>query len=715
MIRINEIIDKISGYLPEADLALIQKAYVFSASAHEGQTRLSGEPYLSHPLSVADILADMRLDEASIAAALLHDTVEDTKVTIGEVRKKFGNDVAHIVEGVTKISRMVFESKEDAQAENIRKMIVAMSEDIRVLMVKLADRLHNMRTLEHMRPEKQRAVSQETMEIYAPLANRLGLYRVKRELEDLCLHYLKPEAAKQLKRSVEQHQTVGKEYVDKLTSLLEDMLKTNQIEGRVQGRTKHLYSIYNKMLQQGLTFDQVYDLIAFRVIVHSIKDCYAVLGLVHATWRPVPGKFKDYISMPKANMYQSLHTTVIGPDGERVEIQIRTEEMHRMAEFGVAAHWQYKESGKGMKTKDLEKFTWLREIVDWQKETKDPKEFMSSLRFDLFSDEVYVFTPRGDVKELPEGATPVDFAYLIHSEVGDHCSGAKVNGKLSPLSTKLKNGDTVEIITNTSRHPSRDWLEFVKTGKAISRIKHFLRTEERERSIALAKEMLEKEGRRLGINFNKVLQSGDLQPVAEEYSYKTVDDLLSAVGYSRLTPKKVLNRLLPKNTEPEPEQQPQPTQEEARQRPSSDKVRIKGVDDVLVRYAQCCDPLPGEPIVGYISRGKGVTVHTADCPNVKNFEAERVMPIAWEGEEDKPYPAKISIKARNLQGVLAQIADILAQQGVNIDSGTFLSNEDNTSDIVFKVEVRDRAHLYETIDRLSALDQVLDVSRMVLA
>ncbi len=714
MVRIGEIIDKIQGYIQDPDLALIQKAYVFSASAHEGQTRLSGEPYLSHPLSVASILADMRMDEASIAAGLLHDTVEDTKATIPEIKDIFGAEVAHIVDGVTKISKMVFESREEAQAENIRKMIVAMSEDIRVLMVKLADRMHNMRTLEFMKPEKQKVIAQETLDIYAPLANRLGLHLVKVELEDLCFRYLRPDAYKQLMKSVESHATVDQGYIDKVIGLLSEMLQRNKIEGGIVGRRKHYLSIYNKMLQQGLTFDQVYDLIAFRVLVHSLKDCYAVLGLVHATWRPVPGRFKDYISMPKNNMYQSLHTTVVGPDGERIEIQIRTEEMHNLAEFGVAAHWQYKEAKLGMKSKDLEKFSWLRQILDWQKETQDPRDFMSNLRFDLFADEVYVFTPRGDVKELPDGATPVDFAYLIHSQVGDHCSGAKVNGKLVPLSTRLKNGDTVEIITDPSRRPSRDWLKYVKTAKAISRIKHFIRTEERERSIALGKEMLEKEMRKAGLNFQKIMQSGDLDPIAEEHSFKHVEDLLSAVGYSRVTAKKIVHRLKAPEEEARAAEAP-PVEEPVKPALSMDKVRIKGVDDVLVRYAQCCDPLPGDPIVGFITRGRGVTVHTADCPNVKNLEPERLIAIAWEGQEDKPYPAKVSIKARNVPGALARIAAILAEQGVNIDSGTFLSNEDRTSDVILTIEVRDSAHLYATIDRISNLDQVLEVSRLSLA
>ncbi|RQD75459.1 bifunctional (p)ppGpp synthetase/guanosine-3',5'-bis(diphosphate) 3'-pyrophosphohydrolase, partial [Desulfonatronospira sp. MSAO_Bac3] len=547
MVRINEILDKVSGYLSGPDQALIQKAYVFSASAHAGQIRLSGEPYLSHPLEVSDMLADLHLDADTIAAGLLHDTVEDTKASLEEVRDQFGEEVARIVKGVTKIGKMSFDSKEEAQAENIRKMILAMADDIRVILVKLADRLHNMKTLEHQSSFKQKAVAQETMDIYAPLANRLGLYRLKIQLEDLSLRYMKPDVYFQIQEGVNKQKVVGEQYIQKVCQNIEEILEQNSIEGRVSGRMKHIYSIYHKMVQQGLSLDQVFDIIAFRVLVQSIKDCYAVLGLVHSIWKPVPGRFKDYISMPKANMYQSLHTTVIGPDGERIEIQIRTEEMHKMAEFGVASHWRYKEDGKNrFKDKDAERFSWLRQILDWQEELKDPREFMASLRFDLFEDEVYVFTPRGEVKELPEGATPIDFAYMIHTEVGDRCAGAKVNGKLVPLNTVLKNGDTVEIITDPHRHPSRDWLRLVKTAKARTRVKQWIRNEERQQSIALAKEVLEKEGRKMGININKVLKQGQLQPIAADFSYKSVDDLLSAVGYARITPRQVLNRLLPR-------------------------------------------------------------------------------------------------------------------------------------------------------------------------
>ncbi|ACV68176.1 RelA/SpoT family protein [Desulfohalobium retbaense] len=716
MIRINDILEKVSAYLPKSEQALIQKAYVFSASAHAGQRRLSGEPYLSHPLEVAHILAELRLDAPTIAAGLLHDTLEDTQSNVSDLEEQFGEEVAQIVEGVTKIGKVRFTSKEEAQAENIRKMILAMAEDIRVIIVKLADRLHNMRTLQHQKGIKQRLISQETMEIYAPLANRLGLYRVKVQLEDISFQYLRPDVYYQIKSGVEQHQTLGQQYIERVTGLIQSILDENSIPGRVSGRQKHLYSIFHKMQRQGLSLDQVHDLVAFRVILKSVRDCYAVLGLIHSIWKPVPGRFKDYISMPKANMYQSLHTTVIGPDGERIEIQIRTEEMHEINEYGIAAHWKYKD-GSNLSERDADRFRWLRQILDWQKELKDPREFMASLRFDLFQDEVYVFTPRGEVRELPDEATPVDFAYMIHTEVGNHCAGAKVNGKLVPLDTALKNGDTVEIITDEKRSPSRDWLKFVKTAKARTRIKHWIRTEERSRSIALAKEMLEKEGRRIGVNFKKLMKERSLEPVAEEYSFRSVDDLLSAVGYAKLTPRQILNRFLPKPVAEEtPERQrgkkedkeaPRKTEGKARQ----EGVNIKGVDDVLVRFAQCCQPLPGDPIVGYISRGRGVTVHKSDCSNVQGLEPERLLNVTWEGEKQDSFPATIQMLCRNEMGVLQSITALLTERQVNIDSGHFRSDVDGNSEVVLTVQVQDTDHLYKTIDAISRIPAVVEVVR----
>jgi len=711
MIRIQEILDKVTEVNPDADVALIQKAYVFSAAAHAGQTRLSGEPYLSHPLSVAYRLAELRMDEATICAGLLHDTVEDTSATIEDIDAQFGEEVADIVDGVTKISLMTFESKEEAQAENIRKMILAMAEDLRVLIVKLADRLHNMKTLDFQKAHKQKLIAQETLDIYVPLANRLGLHRIKLELEDLSFKYLKPDIFNSISDWLDNNRQSGSEYMERVMDMIHKILAENGLHAKVKGRLKHRYSIYRKMLQQNLTLDQVHDIIAFRVIVEDVRQCYAILGLVHAMWKPVHGRFKDYISMPKANMYQSLHTTVVGPEAERIEIQIRTHEMDQLAEHGLASHWLYKEGAK-VKAKDVKQFAWLRELLDWQKMESDSREFMRTLKYDLFKDEVYIFTPKGSVIELPEDASPVDFAYAIHTQVGDHCSGAKVNGKLVPLSTPLKNGDTVEIITDNNRHPSRDWIKFVKTAKARTRINHYIRTEERTRSISLGKEMLEKQGRRLGINFAKVLKEGLLEIVAEDFSLKSVEDLLSHVGYARLTPQKVLRKLLPK-----PEEQAAPVVEEVRPQDAQRKnkhaesISIKGVDDVLVRFAKCCNPVPGDAIVGFISRGRGVTVHTSDCTNVQNLEAERLIPVFWDGFEDKPYPARIRIVSKNVVGGLSRVSTLLAEENVNIDSGTFHSTVDGNSEIELTVEVRDAAHLYQAIDKLRTLPGMLEVVR----
>ncbi|MDO9082174.1 MAG: bifunctional (p)ppGpp synthetase/guanosine-3',5'-bis(diphosphate) 3'-pyrophosphohydrolase [Humidesulfovibrio sp.] len=718
MIRINEITDKVAAYIDKPDLELIQKAYIFTAQAHVGQTRLSGEPYLSHPMSVASILADMNLDEATVTAGLLHDTVEDTRTTIDEIEELFGEEVADIVDGVTKISKMQFESKAVAQAENIRKMILAMAEDIRVLMVKLADRLHNMRTLDFQTSVKQRLISQETLEIYAPLANRLGLHRTKVELEDLCLKYMKPDVYEQIDQGVASHHTSGQEYIDKVKGLITEMLTENGIKARVAGRTKHRYSIYTKMLQQNLGLDQIFDLIAFRIIVGNLKDCYAVLGLIHSIWKPVTGRFKDYISIPKANMYQSVHTTVIGPDGERIEIQIRTEEMNRVAEYGVATHWQYKEKGKKGSNRDAERFTWLRQILDWQRDLKDPREFMASLRIDLFQDEVYVFTPRGDIKELPEGATPVDFAYAVHSVVGDHCAGAKVNGRLVPLGTPLKNGDRVEIITDNNRNPSRDWLKFVKTARARTRIKQYIRTEERDRSIALAKEMLEKEGRKVGVNFAKAMKDGLFHKLVEEFSCPSVDELLSQVGYARLTPRKVLQKLYgllhpgERLAEDRKAPEPAPHPEEAPKPKRGEGIKLAGVDDVLFRFASCCNPLPGEPIVGYITRGRGVTIHAHDCTNIKGFEPDRVISVSWEGVEDKPYPAKIRIVCRDFKGALTQVTALLTSDDVNIHSGSFQSNVDGNAVMEFTVEVKDLQQLYGVLAKVRDVESVTEAVRV---
>ncbi len=713
MIRITDILDKASTYLHPSDVALIQKAYVFSAAAHAGQVRLSGEPYLSHPLEVSFILADLRLDAATIVAGLLHDTVEDTEATVAQISEQFGADVGAVVEGVTKISKMNFESKEQAQAENIRKMILAMADDIRVILVKLADRLHNITTLQFQKEYKQRLIAQETLGIYAPLANRLGLYRIKVQLENESLKYLKPDVYAQIFEGIERYREQGQAYIDRVCLMVQGVLMENEINGRVKGRIKHIYSIYHKMKQRGLSLDQIFDMIAFRIVVNNLRECYTVLGLVHSLWKPVPGKFKDYISMPKANMYQSLHSTVIGPDGERIEIQIRTEEMHQLAENGVAAHWAYKEHGS-KKAQEADRFSWLRQILDWQGDLKDSRDFMSTLSLDLFQDEVYVFTPKGQVKELPEGATPVDFAYAIHTEVGNHCAGAKVNGRIVPLNTALKNGDTVEIITDASRNPSRDWLHLVKSGKARSRIKHWINTEERTRSLALAKELLEKEGRRMGINVGKAIKSGEFEPVVREFSFRQLDDLFTAVGHGRITARQVLRKLLPKDEQKPEERKLSDKAAAAQPKPAdpSDAISIKGVDGVLTRYAQCCNPLPGDPIIGYISRGLGVTIHTQDCPNVANMEVERLLDVNWGGQEESEVrPARIKVVCKNQRGVLGMISNLLAKEGVNIDSGNFNSGVDGMSELDFVIEVKTTTQLYGIIEKLRKLDSIQEVTR----
>ena len=716
MIRIQEILDKVASANGEANLELIQRAYVYAATAHAGQTRLSGEPYLSHPLAVADTLAQMGFDEATVAAGLLHDTVEDTRATIEEIDESFGEDVADIVDGVTKISMITFENKEEAQAENIRKMILAMSHDMRVLMVKLADRLHNMSTLDFQKAHKQRRIAQETMDIYAPLANRLGLNVLKRQLEDLSFKYLSPDIYYQIDHWLDTHQVGENNLIDKVVGMLRELLEANGIEGQVYGRIKHKYSIYKKMQSQSLTLDEMHDIMAFRVLVRDIRDCYAVLGLVHSQWKPVHGRFKDYISMPKANGYQSLHTTVIGPAGERIEIQIRTEDMHRQAEHGIAAHWLYKEKGR-VNSKDLEQFSWLREIFERQGEEADSREFMHSLKMDLFKDEVYVYTPAGDVKELPEGATPLDFAFVIHTKVGQHCAGAKINGRLMPLGTPLKNGDIVEIITDPDRAPNRDWLKLVRTARARNRIQHYLRTEERTRALALGREMLEKEGRKVSLNVGRAHKDGHLALVAQEMNYDGVDDMVAAVGYAHITPRKVLNRLYavlhPEAVERgEPEAPGVKESREAAEK-KTEGVGISGVDGVLMRFAKCCNPVPGDPIIGYISRGMGVTVHRADCSNVSNMEPERLISVHWEGSagEQKPYEAGIFIISRNDHAVLADVTSVFARHKVSIIGLNVDTLVDGRQTMRFTVEVRDASELYQLIECIRKLPNILEVVR----
>ena len=714
------ILSHLESNSTEAERAMVQKAYTYAAAAHAGQKRLSGEPYLSHPLAVAEILAEMGFDAHSVAAGLLHDTVEDTKVTLEDLDAEFGEQVADIVDGVTKINMITFDSKEEQQAENIRKMILAMSHDIRVPVVKLADRIHNMRTLDFQKPHKRQRIAQETMDIYAPLANRLGLHRFKLELEELSFKYLHPDVYAQINAWLQDNRVVERQIISKIIKKIEAILAENGIEGKVYGRIKHIYSIYRKMTEQNLTLDDMHDILAFRAIVKELRDCYAILGLVHAQWKPVPGRFKDYISMPKANGYQSLHTTVIGPEGERIEIQIRTEEMHNMAEHGVASHWLYKERNHAVSVKDAPEFEWLREIVQRQGAETDSKEFMHSLRMDLFKNEVFVFTPAGEVKELPEGATPLDFAYLIHTQVGNRCVGAKVNGKLVPLVHTLKSGDTVEIITDKNRHPSRDWLKIVKTAKARNRIQQYLRTEERRAAVGLGREMLEKEGRKVGINLSRAEKEGHLATLVNVLAAGSVDELMASVAYARFSVKKVLKRLKAIMEPPEPvvandsvdgvSPQTKTIPAPAQDKPSS-VITIRGVDDMMVRLARCCNPVPGDTIVGFVSRGRGVIVHTASCPNIQDLESDRIISVQWDGHETEPFPVRIQIVAQNQKGTLADIAIVLRDEDVNIESCLVEATVDGRSEIEMMVQVRDVAHLYHVMGRLQHLPTVIEALR----
>ncbi len=698
-----------------AECALVQKAYVYAAAAHKGQIRLSGEPYLSHPLAVAEILAEMGFDAYAVTAGLLHDTVEDTKSSIEDIEREFGKKVADIVNGVTKISMMSFNSKEEQQAESFRKMVLAMSQDIRVPIIKLADRLHNMRTLKFQKPHKRQVIAKETMDIYAPLANRLGLHRVKLELEDLSFLYLHPDIYKQISEWMHSNQVIERNLIDRIILKIESILSKNNIEGTIQGRVKHVYGIYKKMFEQHLTLESMHDILAFRIILNNISDCYAMLGLIHSQWKPVHGRFKDYVSMPKANGYQSLHTTVIGPEGERIEIQIRTKEMHYLAEHGVASHWLYKEQSRAININDTPQFEWLREVLDRQKEETDSREFMHSLRLELFKDEVYVFTPTGEVKDLPKGATPLDFAYLIHTEIGSHCIGSKVNSKLVPLNTILKNGDTIEIITDKNRYPSRDWLKIVKTAKARNRIQQYLRTEEKAAAIALGRELLEKEGRKIGISLSKAEKKGYLTKLAENFSLTSIDELMASVGYAHNTPQYTLRRLrelmYPIENHHQKKTSESLNKKENIVLQNISGITVRGIDNMLIRFAKCCNPVPGDSIVGFISRGRGVIVHTTTCPHVQALEPDRLVSVQWDGHETSPYPARIRLYITNKPGSLADVASVLKEENVNLENCIMQNLLDGRGEVEATIAVRDVAQLYQVIDKLRQLPNVIEVLR----
>ncbi|MDA8161743.1 MAG: bifunctional (p)ppGpp synthetase/guanosine-3',5'-bis(diphosphate) 3'-pyrophosphohydrolase [Desulfobacteraceae bacterium] len=715
--RLLDILDTVHSYFLDADTSLVEKAYIYSAKVHAGQKRLSGEPYLSHPLAVALILAELRLDIGSIAAGLLHDTIEDTLATVEELEDMFGKDVAQIVDGVTKLSKIQFQSRIHKQAENIRKMILAMSKDIRVLLVKLADRLHNMRTLEHQKEEKRSMIARETMEIYAPLAARLGIDWIKRELEDLAFMYIYPDEYRQLKLEVDRRIGERKVFVEEVKDIIAKKMAEYGFSCRVLGRPKHLYSIFRKMRLRNVGLDEIYDLIAFRIILRTVQECYEALGIVHSLWRPVPGRFKDFISLPKANMYQSLHTTVMGPGGNRIEVQIRTEEMDKVAREGIAAHWLYKE-GKII-TKDVagHKFDWLNQLIEWQKDLEDPRDFLNSVRMDLFSGEVYVFTPGGDVKELPAGATPIDFAYAIHTEVGHHCAGAKVNGHMVPLKYELKNGDVVEIVTSPQHMPSRDWLKFAKTSRALARIRQWIKTEEYAKSLAIGKDICIREFRKYRLDFNEVAKQKGAD-MAKMFSCKSLDDLLVAVGYGRVSPIQIAKKFIREEqlapAGPPPEEARGQGKTRIGKEAAPQGIQIQGLDDIMMHLGRCCTPVPGDDVVGYITRGRGITIHRATCPNVRNIEPDRRVDVQWSPADTAIYPARIVVKSVEQKGMLASISNAISAADANIQDARVVTRPiEQVAIFHYAVQVHDLEHLKRILAGIRKVEGVLQASRLL--
>jgi GTP diphosphokinase / guanosine-3',5'-bis(diphosphate) 3'-diphosphatase len=726
LLRLNDILDRVATYHPDPDLDLIKKAYVYSAKVHQGQIRKTGEPYLIHPLEVAGLLAELKLDESSVVTGLLHDTIEDTLATKEEIAELFGGEIAELVDGVTKLSQFsAANTQEEKQAENFRKMVVAMAKDIRVLLVKLADRTHNMRTLDAMKPESQERIARETLDIYAPLANRLGIQWIKSELEDLSFKYLRPGDWKDL---TERTTVIAREkeaFVQEVVDIIQAKFAESGLgDAEVSGRVKHVYSIWRKMRQLDVEFDEILDVIGFRILVADVAKCYESLGIIHSLWKPVPGRFKDYIAIPKPNLYQSLHTTVVGPRGERIEVQIRTKEMHRIAEEGVAAHWAYKEKGRDGKgpeplsKKDAASFGWLRQLVEFQKDLTDPREFLETVKVDLFSDEVFVFTPKGAVKSLPRGATPVDFAYTIHSEIGEHCVGAKVNGKLVPLRYKLKNGDTIEILTSPHSHPSKDWLAFVKTSRATARIRQYIRQAEHRRSIEIGRDVAEREFRRFGITLNKVHKGGELDKAANALGYRIADDLLAAIGYGKVAAADVLRQLVPPEKLAAAQPEPAPTSRiteifrKMARRPTGG-VRISGIEDVLVRYGRCCNPVPGDAIVGFITRGRGVTVHTGSCDKILGIDPDRRVDVAWDVKGDFKRAISIRVITTDRPGILAKISQTFSEAGVNISQAscrTQAPGERAVND--FEVTIGDLKQLNQVMRSIERIEGVTSVKRV---
>ncbi|MDJ0763253.1 MAG: bifunctional (p)ppGpp synthetase/guanosine-3',5'-bis(diphosphate) 3'-pyrophosphohydrolase [Myxococcota bacterium] len=713
MVRIDDVIDAYLMKRPGSDISRIQRAYIYSAKQHEGQLRKSGEPYMIHPLAVAQIIAEMGLDETSICAALLHDTIEDTDTTKEVVARLFGSDVALVVDGVTKLSKINFTRREERQAESFRKLLVAMSNDIRVLIVKLADRLHNMRTLHHMKPEARESIAQETRDIYAPLSDRLGISWLRSELDNLSLKYLEPAKYEELAKKVDKNRKTRQAFIQKTIKELQATLNAAGYSARVTGRLKNLFSIYEKMQAKGLDYADVQDALAFRVICKTMSDCYAILGLIHSHWVPVPGRFKDYIAMPKPNHYQSLHTTVVGKGGERVEIQIRTEDMHQIAEYGVAAHWTYKEGRPSGPSTDA--FNWLRELIENQSEVGDSDEFLDSVRVDLFRDEVFVFTPKGDVKSLRKGATPIDFAYAIHSEVGDQCAGARVNGVQVPLRTTLKNGDMVDIVTSKNQRPSPHWLDLVKTSRARTKIRAYLRAEQRTQSRQVGQELIEKGLRRYGCSFNKMMKTGKLASAASALKFGNVEDLLASVGYGKVEANEVIDNILPddKRDNPPDAVKEGPIEKVIRKvkRPEGGIV-LDGLDNLLVQFARCCSPLPGEDIIGYVSHGRGIVIHRRSCSKAAMLDPERRAQVQWSSKAVSLRPVNLKLTTSHQTGVLANVSNIFKALNININAAQCEPNGHSQGVCHFSFMVKDLTQLNQLVRALKQSKDVLSIERL---
>ena len=719
--NLESICNTISSYYTDAKLETIKHAYSFAQEAHKGQLRSSGEPYMIHPAAVAQTLAELKLDIPSIVTGLLHDTVEDTHATLDQIEKEFGKDISDLVDGVTKLSQITFKTSEEKQAENFRKMLLAMAKDIRVILVKLADRLNNMRTLEHLPPPKQKIIAQETLDIYAPIANRLGISWIKTELEDLSLRYLHPDVYYKLAEKVSQKKKDREKYIEDVGEGLGEKLKEYDIHAQILGRAKHFYSIFKKMERRKSDFEQIYDMIAFRIVVDNITECYKSLGVIHAGFKPVPGRFKDYIAMPKVNGYQSLHTTVIGPKGERIEIQIRTQEMNQIAEGGIAAHWKYKE-GK-FDTRSHENVAWVNRLLEWQKDLSDPNEFLETVKIDLFAEDVFVFTPKGEVKQLPHGATPLDFAYGVHTDVGNKCVGAKVNGKIVPLKYRLKSGDTIEVITSPSQSPSKDWLKIVRSSRAKAKIRAFIKQQERERALELGKEMVDKAFRPFGYSLSKLEKSGDLLKIAQQQSMRTEDELLISVGYGRVSTEDIVPLIIPKEAlerkieaaKAEDESFLKKLFRTAKRRSETrNAITVANLDDILIRFGKCCNPLPGDGIIGFITRGRGVTVHTATCTKAIDNDQERRVDVQWNLHDKETIRRHVKIRILSLDepGILAMMSQSITACGVNIASANIRTTKDKKAIAMFDIEVMDTSQLQKIISTLEGKRGVISVERL---